>query len=297
MNYRTVAKVVKQSLKDTIAGSFWKWFVGSIGALLGVFGLGKNFFGLSVLESVIWGGLILAALFILRLVFFGAKNSLKHFHEVYKNSIYGDAIIILKESFAQAHAYRKSLGYREEEFIAIMLIFCNNLKTIYDKITRGNCCVSIKIPLQDIAVHEKTVLKNLTRDVKHKSSDSDEYKGTKHTLIGNTAFSYTLGKVLEKSKEKYYINNDVKGSENYLNTSKNSVPDGILQYESELVHPIIPIISHNNKDFDCVGFICIDCDKKNAFIDTKYQIAIIEGVADGLYDIISQVNQNKEHGT
>jgi hypothetical protein len=37
-----------------------------------------------------------------------------------------------------------------------------------------------------------------------------------------------------------------------------------------------------------LGFICVDCDTKNKFTDELYSSAILEGVADGLYDIIEK---------
>jgi hypothetical protein len=278
------------SLKGAFNWSLWKWLVtGSAGILLSVLQIGKNFFSLDAKQSAIYAVGALLLLYLARFFLLFIVNALKYYHEVYHNSAYGEAIIILKDSFAQAHAYRKTGGYQDKEFITTMLLFCNNLKIIYDKLTKSSCSVSIKVPIEDNKVDEKTVFMNLTRDTSHKNRDTKEYSETKHTLIGNTAFSFAFNRVMQGQREKHYINNDVKGSKNYENTSKSCSPNGVLLYSSELVHPIVPIISQSSKNFDCLGFICIDCEQTNAF-ESKYMIGIIEGVADGLYDIISQRN-------
>lgn len=38
------------------------------------------------------------------------------------------------------------------------------------------------------------------------------------------------------------------------------------------------------------GFICIDCNMKDKFDETRYDIPMVEGIADGIYDIILKRN-------
>lgn len=292
-NYKEIYNIVLVSFVSAFKGKIWKWILtGSIGSFLGVLKLGKDFFEFSLEKSILYGFFALLILFVLRFALFFIKNSLKYFHEVYTNSVYGEAIIILKDSFAQAHAYRKTPGHQDIEFMSAMILFCNNLKVIYDNITKSNCAVSIKVPIGDNKVDEKTVLVNLARDVNHQSRDTLKYTNVKHTLIGNTAFSSSFNKFIKGQKERCFINNNISGSTNYDNTSREGYDDGILPYQSELVHPIVPIKNTDNNNLNCHGFICIDSDKQNVF-KGKYDIAIIEGVADGLYDIISERNNSK----
>lgn len=291
-NYIEIWRIVQDSFLLALKWKLWKWLLtGSIGSLLGVLKFGRDFLSLEIYESVIYSLSSLILLFSLRFILIFCKESLKYFHEVYQNSMYGDAIIMLKDSFAATNNYRKTPGHQDEEFMKSMILLCNNLKDIYDKITHSKCFVSIKVPLSDEKVNEHTVLVNLIRDIKNKSRDTETYSNTKHTLIGNTPFINSFNKVIKNIKEKYYVNNYVNKTENYDNTSKECYEKGVFPYNSELVHPIVPILN-NLKKLDCHGFICIDSDKENAFT-SKYSYAILEGVADGIYDLISERNSCK----
>jgi len=150
--------------------------------------------------------------------------------------------------------------------------------------------------IQSADVDEKASMENLCRDPEfYKIRDTDSYKKTNHTIIGNTAFQKALNNVLKDNKIKYYLNNSISKTKDYENTSKDSSKDGKLSYESELVYPIIPMINDDSKNILCKGFLCIDSDKENAFND-YYDVAIIEGVADGIYDLLSERAKNKNNG-
>jgi len=221
-------------------------------------------------------------------------NSFKYLYSIYKESVYGDAILSLKESFGKVHYYRKTPGFQNDEFMDTMINFCNTLKEIFDKITKSNCSVSIKVPTQS-HVDEKTVLVNLCRDsTNYNLRNTSEYNSTNHTIIGNTCFTKTLNEVLRKSDKRYYRNNNIPSSTDYENTSRGCFQNNSdLPYKSEFVHAIVPVINTDNQNIICHGFLCVDSDVLNAF-DEKYSAAIIEGVADGIYDIINERNTN--HG-
>lgn len=288
-NYREVIKIFSTSVKQAFKWSLWKWLViGSFGGVSTVLKFGKDAFDLEWKTSALYGLYSIIILYIFRVILLFGANLLKYYHEISRNSVYGEAIIILKNSFAQTHAYRKLGNYDDTEFMIIMMTFCNGLQEIFEKITNSDCSVSIKVPKHDKTVTEHTTVQNLTRDLNHKGRSTVEYENTKHTLIGNTAFSYTFNKVVTNSKEKFYLNNEVNNTKNYENTSKSCNPDGILPYNSEIVLPIVPAYNEKNQtQFDCYGFICVDSNKKDAF-GSKYETAILEGVADGIYDLMSQ---------
>lgn len=291
-NYQKIWTLLAKSFGDSFKWKFWKWFLtGSLGTLVGALTLGEKVFHLEPKRSILFAVIFIVSLYIIRFILIFIKESLKYFHQVYVNSVYGDAIIILKDNFASTHYYRKSPGHNDDEFMKSMMLFCNGLKDIYDKILKSETSVSIKVPIRDMSVQEHTTLMNLTRDAKHVSRDTTIYRGIKHTIIGNTPFSYCFSKVVNNSKEKVYINNNVNKTENYNNTSRECYDNGILPYNSELVYPIVPIINQSKSNSICHGFICIDSIKQNAF-KSKYDIAIIEGVADGIYDLISERNSS-----
>lgn len=294
INYKEFYRVIGKAFIKAFQWNIGKWVITvGIGILTSVvIPIGKEIFEWNYVTALITAGSALVILYLIRFFLIAIKETIKYFHEVYKNSAYGDAIIYLKDSFAEAHYYRKTPGFQENEFIKSMIIFCNNLKIIFDKITHSDCSVSIKVPVTDSKVTEGSVLKNLTRDKEHKGRDTNQYNDIKHTIIGNSAFNNCLNKVISNQQSKFYLNNDVNNSTNYLNTSIACYDDGKLPYNSEIVYPITPIKSLDNENFDCHGFICIDSDKKGVF-DEKYSVAIIEGVADGIYDIILELNSSE----
>lgn len=292
-NKKEIARIAFHSFMQAWNWSVWKWlFFGGIGALSGTLKFGENFFELNTKKSALYAGIIVVSLYVLRFLLIFGKESLKYFHEVYQNSSYGDAIVILKDCFAEVHYYRKSDGFQEDEFVKAMMLFCNNLKVIFDKLTKSNCSVSIKVPVREENVTPLTVLKNLTRDTNHSTRDTKTYMETEYTINGNTAFNNTLNKVITNDSKKYYINNFIASTDNYLSTSKKCYPNGQLPYKSELVHSISPIKSLAKNNYDCYGFLCIDSDKENVFINNYYP-ELVEGVCDGIADIILELNKNK----
>lgn len=301
INISEILKILFNSFKQASKWKFWKWLItGGSGGLFGSMLFGKNFLDFSIKDSIIYAFGAICLLFAIKFCLSICINFLKYLHYVYKNSVYGDAIILLKDSFSQTHYYRKTLEYNnleynDLEFMTAILSFCENLRLIFNKTTIGDCSVSIKVPLEDKVVDEKTVFLNLARDKVHQSRDTKNYDNIKHTLLGNTAFSTVFNNVITNSKTKFYVNNKVNETENYLNTSKCLYENEILPYNSELVFPIIPIKNPNNTNFDCLGFICIDSTKKDVFSDNRYNVPILEGVADGIFDLISERNKQKSN--
>jgi hypothetical protein len=170
---------------------------------------------------------------------------------------------------------------------------CDTLRVIFERKTHAECSVSIKVPVKN-KIQEDAVLKNLCRDSGHLNRDTTKYNETIHTIIGNTPFCYILNNVLKANKNGYhYVNNDIMSTSTYQNTSIDVYTDGILPYKSELVYPIIPMVG----EYNMLGFICIDCNCKNKFTDTKYDIPMIEGVADGLYNILDKWNKIKKENS
>jgi len=296
MNYKEIWNIFVKSFKESLRGVIWKWLFGSFPAMCAVLLFGKNFLGQTFIESIKWAAIVIGSIVGLRLILRIIINSFKYLHKVYKESVYGDAIIRLRESFGKVHYYRKTVGYQDKEFMDASIDFCNGLKEIFDKITKSNCSVSIKVPTQS-HVNESTVLKNLCRDsANYKKRKTEDYENTSHTILGNTCFSKALNNVLKKSSKRYYINNDIPNSKDYENTSRGCFTDTEdLPYKSELVHAIVPLHNSDDSNITCHGFLCVDSDKTNSF-DEKYAVAIVEGVTDGIYDIINERNKNSTHG-
>ena len=66
--------MLKRAFNQTITGSIWKFFLGSIGTICALFYIGKNFFKMHISDSILLGICILIFLFIIRFLFFLSKE-------------------------------------------------------------------------------------------------------------------------------------------------------------------------------------------------------------------------------
>ncbi len=286
-------KVIIKTWKDTTTKKFWNFFGGSISSLIAILLIGKNFFSLSLNSSIWWGLGSLLLLYIFRFILFFSQNAYKHWYYLYKESIYGDAIIFLKDAFSRIHWLRKVENITDEQFKTVMVFMCEKLKEIYDRKTKSVCSVSIKVPIE-ASVSANTEVKNLCRNNDALDRDTEKYRDSKHYIFGNTCYNSILTNITKNKRAKlFYINNDIEGSVDYENTSKDCYKDEKLPYKSELVVPILPLHNDEEKVYSILGFLCIDSNEKNVF-DTKYDLAILQGVADGIYDIILFRNKPKQ---
>jgi len=233
------------------------------------------------------------AIYTLRFIFFIFKHTYGHFYFLYKESVYGDAIIFLNEAFSRVHWLQKQEPILDEKFVQSMSFICQNLKHIFEKKTRTTCSVSIKVAVET-NVTANTEVKNLCRDNNSIIRDTDLYKKTTHFIFANTCFNIILSHLTKNQKNKlYYINNDINNTKDYENTSKESYENGVFPYQSELVVPIIPTHNEQDKVYNLLGFLCVDCKEINKF-DEKYDLAIMQGVADGIYNIIQKRNKQQK---
>ena len=286
--------ILKNTWQRTNSKEFFKWFFGSIGGVLALLLAGKNFLGLDAVKSSIFGGYGFGGIYIVRFGYNGMKVTLEHFLAKYRDSIYGNAIILLKDAFAKVHLIRKSKTTDPAIIVNTLVFMCNQLKIYFDKKTKQPCGVSIKIAIKSkTSLSSDTKLHNLCRDKSNTKRDTETYKNIEHKIFNNSCFNHIFSHLTGNQKNKlFYINNDIEGSKDYQNTSKQAHEDGKLPYKSEIVVPIIPLSNETDREYNLFGFICVDSPQKNSF-DDNYDLAILQGVADGIYDIIQQWSQRK----
>lgn len=279
--------MIKKAFYRALHSNLWKFLAGNFSTALAFFLAGKNYLSFNNTESFLLGIIVFISIFFARFIYFFLIEVVVYIHNTYVDSIWGKAIIDLKDAYAVMHYLRKQETIDDKIFMNSMVVFCDILKGIFDRKTKANCCVSIKVPAGQFSSIEAWELTNLCRDTAHKNRDTNEYETTKHTVIGNTPFSVIVSKLLDtKHEEKaYYLNNDIQGTKDYRNTSVGVYHDG-LPYQSELVYAIIPIKSDDKHRHELLGFLCIDCNKKDAFDENRYDLPMVEGIVDGIYDII-----------
>lgn len=287
--------MLKRAFVNTLNSKLWTYLLlGGIGCPFALMQIGKTYFHMTVIQSLIASVILLSAFFFLRYIYFLLVEVIIFIHNTYVDSIWGKAIVDLKNAYSRIHYLRKQDKITDEEFMTTLVTFCNILKTIFDRKTKGNCCVSIKVPVGHFESLETWCLSNLCRDESHRNRDTEQYAETNHTVIGNTPYSVIVNNLLS-SKQKvqpYYCNNDIEATKDYMNTSRN-LHQKAQRYKSELVYAIVPIMGDHEYSHELLGFLCIDCDKRDAFDLTRYDIPMVEGIVDGIYDIIKTRTKNQ----
>lgn len=294
--------VFSNAFKDTIKFKIWKYLIGGVGPIVAVLTIGQRFFDLTILQSSTYGILGVILCFFVIFIWYSFKHTCVYIHNCFVDSIWGDAIKILQKSYSEVHRLERQEYVEDADFMSVLVLFCNSLKQIFDKKTKGDTSVSIKVLVSKdtiTATNYQDVIefKNLCRDSDHNHRNTEAYKSIKHTLIQNTPYIISVTNLMKNNDDYGYINNNIPDSKHYFNSSKGAHKNGVLPYKSELVYPIVPASRKFNaeNDFsDLIGFICIDCDKTNVFDEDRYDIPIIKGVADGLYNIIYAMNYGQE---
>lgn len=290
---KVIARILWESIKETFRSKFWNWFFSA--GLFALIGLADNL--RPILQEkvvriflyivIIFGGIVLT----FRLVVFVCKNSFKYLHSVYRESKYGDAILLLNEIFDKAQCYRQMSDKSKDAFIEVLKTLCNNLQKAFSEKNACDCSVSIKIPITE-KLDGNATLMNICRDKRHESRDNANYQAVKHTVLGNTPFSEICYKITGGEREFCYINNNIpKSGDHYRNTSRMAYHEGVLPYNSEIVVPIISVVPNDEQVYHPLGFLCVDCAEVDKF-EKKYDVPLIEGVAKRIYDIMEMNKQN-----
>lgn len=307
-------RIITHALVKTFDRENWKWIGGIPGVVTIIGAIQPNlsllktslfswipFIGIDpLLDSCI---LFFCTLIIWALVcslYYLTEFLLSWMHNVYVDSVWANTIVDLATAYSCIHELEHQGIHVTEEKIAVALSqFCNQVKTIFDRKTHSDCCVSIKVPIANYNATDKweTIhVKNIARDQEHLAErDTAGYKLAHHTIIGNTAFSKIIALIMgNRRTHNVYLNNDLDKDPNYQTTSIIDGERNVVPYKSELVVPIIPSKYENLNNIKFGGFLCIDSNKKNVFDGERYDIPMTKGLADGLYSLTQTLIQIRE---
>jgi hypothetical protein len=224
-------------------------------------------------------------------------------------NFYGEAIIILKDVFSKFHFLRKIEVVENKDLMVALIFLCNNIKELFEKRFKNNYSVSIKVLANNVDLNNVTAYAELVTLCRDESSYKrrSQPQGIVHNIFENTCFTEIFHNIDDPNKS-HYINNDLPEDKYYKNTSFNiygALPENTntderrkswtLPYRSELVVPITPIEPNNiDRKKQFLGYLCVDCNEEDAF-HSKYDVSLLKGVADGIFDIIMKdkdVNSN-----
>lgn len=205
--------------------------------------------------------------------------------------------------------------------------FCHCLQEIFSEKTQSECSVSIKIiekvEIEPAKLYSQKV-RTILRDTKSAYRDEDPLRlhfENEHTIENNSCF-YKISKnyiefINDNNKDRiyklHYINNDLTKKVKYKNSTllsklhsrkdKEDIEVMLkdvykrekafkrlgMEYRSEIVVPILPM--NNPFDHFLLGFITVDSSKIEVF-NNDYDIPLLKGVSDGLYQLIIKIFQN-----
>lgn len=270
-----------------------KFFFGDIERTVTTLTIGAFTLGLSAKQSVVLGVTLGAVLFGLLIALYSWKDVMNFFKRR-SGAVWGEAIVRLKDAYAAIHDFRKhrdTVG--DNEMIDALTLLCDNLKIVFDRKTGADCSVSIKVAVRMMPDLKEMEVCNLCRDSRHHlMRDTTVYRDRHHLVSGNTAFMVVAKNIVNGCPNLSYVNNNIPKTKGYQNTSLGCYGDSTLPYKSELVYPILPVRREGN-NYPTFGFICVDCARTNGFDVKSYEIPMIQGVADGIYDIIEyRMNKN-----
>lgn len=284
--------VISTAVKLSVHTPNWGW-IGGISGIASIISFIQLWFPKwPILCSVVVFGVLLILVWLLIFLFFLIREVGRWLHNRYVDSIWGKTIVDLAEVYASIHQLERKNNVAENDIAIFLSNFCDAIKNIFDRNTKTNCCVSIKVPISNFSENgkwESMEFRNIARDQSHISErDTTDYKEARHTVIGNTAYSRIIDLVIrQSSKTKFYLNNSVKDDDNYATTSP------ICHYRSELVVPILPSRYDDLSEIKFGGFLCIDSTKRNAFDKERYDVPMTQGLADGLYSLIQKLIEKK----
>lgn len=259
-----------------------KFLFGSATCFFGIPFIAKNYFEIDDLTSALYaaigiGGYFLA-LFVARLW----ENYKIWFTNHFFDSIWGDGLLLVQEVHELVRLYENDKSKRDE----YLKKYCNVIKDYFDKLTKKNCNVSIKLPKVPAPLEEFEVV-NVCRDSKSVWRDTDAYRAQKHLIMQNTAYTTILARLLKGKKNSIYINNNI-DSLTYESTSTPAYENEKLPYKSEMVTAIrkYPHFIKLGGSTELRGFLCIDSESPNAFSNDRYYVCVVNLLSDSLYRIV-----------
>jgi len=207
---------------------------------------------------------------------------------------YCKGIQVLKQTLQTLNSYRLNERADLYSFRKSLSKSCDVAAEFFSDYTSSQVAVSIKI-IEEVnkdGIPELCAV-NFCRDT-HSSSkrDSKEYDDIKHYLSLNTPYWDIFSDMDLKKNDVHYMNNNVQDitKKEYLSTSlvyysKGEGDLNKLPYKSELVVPILPILTKKQDKQDLLGFFCIDSKQPYSF-NGSYDLELSQCISDALYDII-----------
>ncbi len=251
------------------------------------------------------------------ITFLGIFSAFFLFYNIYLKSIYRyrtryvEMFEDLNEGFHNIHLNKiptsVSRDERDKEILATLNKMCTSVSSAFTKVYGHHISVCLKI----IGVeNDQPIVQTLCRDNKSgKNRKVGADDDVTHWLIGNSDFTFIDNCInTNVGKNNYFANNFLPVKFDYSNTRfpdtwKTNGSLGVLgfvlrfiqwplPYKSTLVVPIVPLLLAEHTTGVLRGYLCVDSPHCNVF-NTRYDVEILNGIADGLYNKIDILNSKR----
>lgn len=143
--------LLTRTLKQCVSFNIWKW-IGILSGIASLLSYSQSFFPqeqwwLHIITFVIFCIVLISLVYIYNL----AANIIKWIHNIYVDSIWGETIVDLANAYTTIHKLDRKDDVTEQAIAQTLGHFCNVVKKIFDRKTKSDCCVSIKVPISNYA--------------------------------------------------------------------------------------------------------------------------------------------------
>ncbi len=289
LHLKVMNNIIK-ALLDALKQVFLTKFIfGSIGGVVAFIFLPQKFFGCSVEDSIKYASIAFLVWYLAVFAYKLWENYKIWFANHFFDNIWGEGIILIKTVTDEKEKVKMG---QKTPHDAIKKI-CNEMKKFFDKKTKKECFVSVKVPREPGVNINEMIVENICRDdVSENMRNTDAYKAQVHLLFGNTAYTSIVTRMYNKKYKAYYINNHVNKDSNYETTSIEAYAKG-LPYKSEFVFPLTTHpVEITKGPGEISGFVCVDCKDEDGFQDDRYSVHLMKCVASNLDKIMNTINED-----
>lgn len=223
-----------------------------------------------------------------------------------KKTRYADAYGDINIGFSHLHRLRRIENITIDQILPELEKLCDEVSHAFSRVYSGKIGVCIKFIVND---NGRPRCETLVRDSysNAQSRKSGTQDTTKHWIDANSDFEFIYSNFDNDNVDtSYYLEHHLPTCRDYKNTrlkvgwkpkSFALWPEKYarkwnwpLPYKSTLIVPIVPLIANDQSQEAIRGFLCADSPKEGDF-NKYYDVDIMKGVADGIYNQIDLIHQ------
>ena len=222
-----------------------------------------------------------------------------------KKTKYADAYGDINIGFSHLHKLRRIENLSIDKILSELEKLCNEVSNAFGRIYGCKIGVCIKFIVND---NGRPRCDTLVRDLYSlsKSRKTGSNDTVKHWIDANSDFEFIYSNFDNDNVDtSYYLEQHLPTCRDYKNTRikadwkpKTHWPfpkkyarkwNWPLPYMSTLVVPIVPLIANDQSQEAIRGFLCADSPNEGDF--NKYDVDIMKGIADGIYNQMDLIHQ------